>query len=119
MITLADVLPLLEAEIFVTHADLTTIRLQHVIASDLMSDVLVANHHMDHFILVTSLASDQMIRTADLVGASGIILVNGKRPPQSLLRLAADLDLPLLGTAMPKFETCLCIGQALNKELQV
>lgn len=112
---LADLTTLLPATTFFAPSDLTDIALQHVVASDLMSDVLVAQH-VEHFILVTSLASDQMIRTADLVGAAGIVLVNNKRPPQSLVRLAEDLGLPLLGTALPKFETCLTIGNALLQE---
>ena len=113
--TLADLTTLLPAETFVSPSDLTEVTLQHVVASDLMSDVLVA-HHVEDFILVTSLASEQMVRTADLVGAAGIILVNNKQPPKSLISLAEDLELPLLGTALPKFETCLMIGSALFKE---
>ncbi len=115
--TLADLQEILQSETFVTPESLANVRLKYVVASDLMSDVLVA-HHMEDFILVTSLASDQMIRTADLVGASGVVLVNNKRPPQSLLRLAEDLEMPLLGTALPKFETCIAIGEALQQERQ-
>ncbi len=113
--TLADLTTSLPVETFFTPTELEHIDIQHVVASDLMSDVLVA-HHVEHFILVTSLASDQMMRTADLVGAAGVILVNNKQPPQSLIRLAEDLGLPLLGTALPKFETCLTIGTALFQE---
>jgi len=113
--TLADLINLLPAETFYAPSDLAEITLEHVVASDLMSDVLVAPH-VEHFILVTSLASDQMMRTADLVGAAGVILVNKKRPPQSLMQLAEDLEIPLLGTALPKFETCLTIGNALFEE---
>lgn len=111
--TLADLVTTLSADVFVQAAGFETVPVHHVVASDLMSDVLVA--HMDDFILVTSLASDQMIRTADLVGATGVILVNGKQPPPSITRLAQDLDIPLLGTPLTKFEACLAIGNALNK----
>jgi hypothetical protein len=86
-------------------------RIQAVVASDLMSDVLVVAQ--EDFLLVTSLASDQMIRTADLVGAAGVVLVNGKRPPASVLRLAEDLDITLIRTPLPKYEACLAIGSAL------
>lgn len=84
---------------------------QTVVASDLMSDVLVVT--ADDFLLVTSLASDQMIRTAHLVGAAGVVLVNGKQPPSSALRLAAELDIPLICTPLPKYETCLAIGTVI------
>lgn len=83
-----------------------------VVASDLMSDVLVVTR--EDFLLVTSLASDQMIRTADLVGAAGVVLVNAKHPPQSSLKLAAELDIALLTTPLPKYETCLAIGSSLQ-----
>jgi len=108
----ADLVPALHATIFVTSPKQGNRPVLHVIASDLMSDVLVA--HMDDFVLVTSLASDQMIRTADLVDAAGVVLVNGKTPPPSLIQLARDLDIPLLGTALTKFETCLVIGNTLK-----
>lgn len=114
---LSDLKPLLMATTFYAPPNWSETQMEHVVASDLMSDVLVSPH-VDHFVLVTSLASDQMMRTADLVGAAGVILVNDKQPPQSLLTLAEDLDLPLLGTALPKFETCVRIGNALLQEPQ-
>lgn len=112
--TLTQMIPLLQAETFNGPDGFETTTIQHIVASDLMSDVLVA--HTDDFVLITSLASDQMIRTADLVGASGVILVNGKQPPASLTRLAKELDMPLLGTTLPKFEACLAVGQALLQD---
>jgi len=93
-------------------ADTTSRPVQAVVASDLMSDVLVVT--CEDFLLVTSLASDQMIRTADLVGAAGVVLVNGKQPPASALKLAKDLSIALIASPLPKFETCLAIGAALE-----
>jgi len=110
--TLENIAPLLQARFFLSTADTARDTIRHVVASDLMSDVLVA--HTEDFVLITSLASDQMIRTADLVGAMGVILVNGKQPPASLTRLARELEMPLLGTTLPKYETCLVVGQALQ-----
>lgn len=111
--TLANITHLLEAQTFVKEATAESTSVQNVVASDLMSDVLVAN--AENFILITSLASDQMIRTADLVGASAVILVNGKKPPESLIQLATDLDLPVLGTNLPKFETCIALANILQR----
>lgn len=115
--TLAKITPLLKADVFHGPDGYETTAIAHIVASDLMSDVLVA--HTEDFVLITSLASDQMIRTADLVGASGVILVNGKRPPASLTTLAQELEMPLLGTALPKFEACLAVGQALLQDTTV
>ncbi|MFU8780710.1 MAG: hypothetical protein ACNA71_06760 [Kiritimatiellia bacterium] len=112
--TIQQLIPVLKAQPFHTPPSFANASIHHVVASDLMSDVLVA--HVEDFILVTSLASDQMIRTADLVGAVGVVLVNGKQPPQSLTNLAKELDLPLLGTNLPKFEACLAIGNTLMQD---
>lgn len=86
--------------------------LQHVVACDLMSDVLVADHH--GHLLVTSLASDQAVRTADIVGAAGVLVVNGKPLPASMSRLAQELNLTLMQSAEPKFEACVALGRRMN-----
>lgn len=104
------VLPL-QGETLVRNTAFENRCIQAVVASDLMSDVLVVAQ--EDFLLVTSLASDQMIRTADLVGAAGVVLVNGKHPPSSVLKLAADLDIALISTPLAKYEACLAIGRAL------
>ena len=82
-----------------------------VVASDLMSDVLVATQ--DDALLVTSLASEQMIRTADLVGAAGVVIVNNKPLAPGLTGLARTLDMPLLRSPLAKYEACLAIGASL------
>lgn len=85
--------------------------IKHVVASDLMSDVLVIDD--EDFLLVTSLNSDQVVRTADIVGASGIILVNGKKPFSGLVKLADEHELPILSTELSCFETCVALGKLL------
>jgi hypothetical protein len=92
-----------------SHWDSQTIR--HVVAGDLMSDVLVTDQ--DEVLLVTSLPSDQTARTADMVGACGIVLVNGKVPQPSLVDLCAELDLTLVRTALGSFEASFRLGQKL------
>ena len=83
-----------------------------VIASDLMSDVLVVDRPTP--LLVTSLASDQTLRTADIVGACGVLVVNGKNLPSNMKALAVDYDITLLRSPLPKFEACLKLGRALG-----
>lgn len=80
----------------------------HVVTCDLMSDVLVSEH--DQILLVTSLPSDQAARTADMVGACGIVLVNGKPPQPSLVSLCADLDLTLIVSPLGSFEASYRLG---------
>lgn len=90
--------------------DSTTI--DHVMASDLMSDVLVVDQN--HLLLVTSLASDQVIRTADIVGAGAVLVVNGKTLPATMLNLARELDMTMLLTPLTKFEACVRLGRLLD-----
>lgn len=108
--TIEELVTPLQGRLLVTNN--TTRTVQNVVASDLMSDVLV--NTLEDFLLVTSLASDQMIRTADLVGAVGVVLVNNKQPPASLLRLAEALGIPLITTPHSKYETCLALGAKLQ-----
>ncbi len=111
MTTVTQLVTPLQAEVLVTGAAMARQPVSGVVASDLMSDVLVVSQ--DDVLLVTSLASDQMIRTADLVGAVGVIVVNAKPLAPSLIRLAESLDIALLRTALPKYEACLAIGAYL------
>lgn len=84
----------------------------HVVASDLMSDVLVADY--EDFILVTSLTSEQTVRTADIVGARGVLLVNDKLPQPAMKVLAAQQDLTVLSTPLSMFEACVALGKLLG-----
>jgi len=83
----------------------------HVVTCDLMSDVLVTDH--DEILLVTSLPSDQVARTADMVGACGVVLVNGKAPQPSLVELCTQLDLTLIRSPLGSFEASWRLGQRL------
>jgi hypothetical protein len=87
-----------------------------VVASDLMSDVLVTAQ--ENFLLVTSMASEQMIRTADFVGALGVVVVNDKPLTAAMLELARSLDMALVRSPLPKYEACLVLGACLGAEGQ-
>ena len=83
----------------------------HVVTCDLMSDVLVSEQ--DELLLITSLPSDQVARTADMVGACGIVLVNGKPPQPSLVELCNQLDLALIRSPLASFEAGWQVGLQL------
>lgn len=85
----------------------------HVVAADLMSDVLTVD--LDHPLLLTSLVSDQALRTAHVVGAAAVLLANGKTPPPEMAALAQKLGVPLARTALAKFEAAVALGKALGK----
>jgi len=85
----------------------------NVVASDLMSDVLMTDE--DRPLLVTSLVSDQSLRTAHVVGALGVLVVNGKTPPPEMVALAEKLGIPLARTALSKFDAAVALGKALGR----
>lgn len=80
------------------------IEFHDVVVSDLMSDVLVAER--DDFLLVTSLTSEQVLRTADIVDARAILITNGKHPQRAMETLARQQGVPVLMTAMTTFDAC-------------
>jgi hypothetical protein len=110
-IMLDSIVEALQAEVLHAPTPLDEVRVLHVMASDLMSDVLVIDK--DKLLLVTSLASDQSIRTAHIIGAVGVVIVNNKNLPDSMLSRARELDIALLRTAWPKFETCAQISRLM------
>jgi predicted transcriptional regulator len=83
-----------------------------VIVSDLMSDVLVVDH--EHQFLVTSLATDQAVRTAHLIDASALIVCNNKLISDSMLRIAKQTGVTLISTHAAKFEVAIALGKILG-----
>ncbi len=86
--------------------------IENVTASDLMSDVLVVDK--SNLLIVTSLASDQAIRTGDIVGARAVMVVNNKALPATMLKLAEELDMTLLLSPLTKFKACVRIGNLMK-----
>ena len=110
---LSDLLRAVEAEILWSdpaHADTDV---ENVIASDLMSDVLMMDQ--DQPLLLSSLVSDQSLRTANVVGAVALVVANGKTPPPNMVTLAQELGITLARTEMAKFEASVALGKALGR----
>lgn len=84
-----------------------------VVASDLMSDVLLVDK--DDILLLTSLASDQALRTAQIVGAMGVVVHNNKPLPASMKDVAKRLGISLVTAPCAKYESCIRIHEALEK----
>ncbi len=70
-------------------------------ASDLMSDILAADS--EGSLILTGLATQQVVRTASIAGVSAIILIRGKVPPKEVIDLAREENLPLLTTSLSMF----------------
>lgn len=86
-----------------------TRELAGVVATDLMSDLLTADRV--GYLVLTALASDQTVRTADLVGVAAVIVVNGKPLPAGMVELARELGMPLLHCRRPMFEACVALAR--------
>ena len=109
--TVDQAFSLLDAEVVCGDADLTR-AVRHVVASDLMSDVLLVDE--EDILLLTSLASEQVLRTAHIVGASGVVVVNGKSIPESMAEVARELRMPLATAKLSKFSSCVAIHQGMG-----
>ncbi len=104
----------LSANIVFAPSNAKSLEFLQVIAGDLMADLLVSQAR--ECLLVTGLATEQTIRTADLLGCVAVLLVNEKLPSLEMKKLAEELNMPLLATALPMFETCAEIHTFLNIE---
>jgi len=73
-------------------------------ASDLMSDILAGLS--EGSILLTGLTTVQVVRTAMVAGVGAVIFVRGKTPPQEVIDLAREQELPLISSPYSMFVSC-------------
>ena len=119
--TIADVVKVLNGKLMA--GDGTSPRVVGaVVANDLMSDVLLFDasdvllHDEDDLLLLTSLASDQAIRTAHIVGAMGVVVHNAKPLSETMIKVANDLHIPLVSSPLAKYDACVKLHDALEME---
>lgn len=110
--TLSQIAQRLNCETLAGGSALQT-EVQNVCACDMMSDVLVVEN--DNLLLVTSLTTEQVIRTADIVGAHGVLITNGKQPLEKTIQLARQMNIPLLRTKLSTFDACVELGKLLGR----
>lgn len=108
---LTDLIERLPARTIHLASDASAETIAHVIASDLMSDVLVVD--ADDLLIISSLASEQIVRTAHLICATAILLVNDKSLPAPAVALARQLDVTVLYTPMDKYHSCIAVHQLM------
>ena len=87
-----------------------------IYAGDRVSDLL--NEASDRTLLVSNLASVQMLRVAELMDVPGICFVNGVDPDTDVVELARQNGTLLLVSPAGVFETCGLIYQVLSEEKQ-
>jgi len=97
---LSEIARILNAS-FIIGEEYATKEITKVGSSDLMSDILAADS--DGSLILTGLATQQVVRTASIAGASAIVFIRGKIPPQEVIELAMEENLPLLTTSLSMF----------------
>lgn len=85
-----------------------------IYAGDRVSDLL--NEASPDTLLVSNLASVQMMRVAELMDVPGICFVNGVEPPDEVVGLARDNGTLLMVSPAGVFETCGLIYRHLGGE---
>ena len=100
--TLRNVKEILDAEVLVG-LDQMDKDIKTAFSADLMSDVLA--FAKPDSLLLTGLTNPQVVRTADILDISAIIVVRGKRPSEETIKLAEQLKIPILSTRYILFET--------------
>jgi hypothetical protein len=109
---LKSIVDILEADLVYGPAGWEQLNIETAFASDLMSDVLMSDR--DEMLLLTSLSSEQAIRSAGIVGAEAVVIANNKTVTEGMIELAKDQGIALFRTRFPKFESCVRLGRVLD-----
>lgn len=107
---LNSVLELLEAKQFNLECPRCVKEINYAFVCDLMSDALMLlkkmpSHIGAHGALVTGLVTNQALRTAEILDLETIIFVRGKTPTQSVIDLADEIGITLIGTNLTMYRT--------------
>ena len=99
---LKEVKEILEADVIVGIEKLD-MEVKTAFGADLMSDVMA--FAKEGSLLLTGLTNPQVIKTAATRHIAAIILVRGKEPSSEAVKLAKELNIPILATKYILFET--------------
>ena len=108
---LQEIRDILDAEILSGEEHLGR-EVQAACGSDLMSDVLA--YVKDQSVLLTGLLNPQVVRTAEMMDMCCIVIVRGKMPDESVIKLASDKEIVLMTTKYPMYSAC---GRLYNRGL--
>ena len=100
---LGDLVKIVEGKVLTYSIDVSEIILGGC-GADLMSDVLASIE--PGAVLLTGLCNPQVIRTAQMADVAAVVLVRGKRPPESTIDLANEEGIPLITSPYGTFELC-------------
>lgn len=102
-INIRDIKNALEASV-IEGDNLLEENIEHIFASDLMSEVLA--YGKPNSILITGLPSRQAVISAHISEFKGVVFVRGKTPKDGAEIYARDKQLVLLSTKLELFEAC-------------
>jgi serine/threonine-protein kinase RsbT len=89
---------------------------EHIYASDLMSDVLAFGK--PNSLLLTGLATQQAVISAHMAEFKAVVFIRGKKPKDGSMKFARDNHLVLLLTELDMFDACIRIDAALKGTLR-
>jgi len=96
----------LEASI-IEGEDKLDIAVEHIYASDLMSDVLAFGK--PNSMLITGLATQQAVISAHMAEFKGVVFIRGKKSKDDSAKFARDNNLALLSTRFDMYDACIRI----------
>ena len=100
---LCEIRDILEAQVLSGEENLER-EVQAACGADLMSDVLA--YVKNQSVLLTGLLNPQVVRTAEMMDMCCVIIVRGKTPDESLIKLAEEKDIVLMTTMYPMYSAC-------------
>ena len=71
---------------------------------DLMSDVLAFTRPGS--VLLTGLTNSQVVRTAEMLDLKAVVFVRSKRPDENTISMAKSLQLVIICSPHPLYESC-------------
>ncbi len=88
--------------------------IEHVYASDLMSDVLAFGK--PHSILLTGLVNQQAVISAHMAEFKGVVFLRGKTIKDGARKFARDYELVLLSAQYDMFDACIRLNEIISSE---
>jgi hypothetical protein len=102
-LTLRRVCELLDGEI-ICRGELAEQNVASACGCDLMSDVLAFTRPGS--VLLTGLTNSQVIRTAEMLDLKAVVFVRSKRPDERTIKMAESLQLVIILSPHPLYESC-------------
>lgn len=105
---LSEIGALLQAEVVIGCQE--DLEIKTAFAVDLMSDALA--YAKPGCLLLTGLITPQTVRTAYALDLAAIMICRGKVAPDDAVKVAEELDIPMMRTSYIMFEACGRLYQA-------